>query len=526
MVSTNGARPSRVHLGLVSQTNASDMRSVSPASTRPVNPYLPDDPPAVVLPQCPTLVPKTNQILMTFIRPRGPHPLARPSPCWTWLPISLLPACCLTVGVAQFPPTRSPLWAQEGHTRIYVPRSRPHGLPEMRGTPPGPPYPGYPLLDVSTKKNKTWEKGENTHTRSPFSLPGTDRGVILSFLYPRSSRPSPDPNDFHSQSLLPSYAYQGPELKLHEFGRRKKASHCKSMLIDDYMDGYEEKLSDYLIVNILDKVSETSNMSAEVKRQTITMPSFIIKYKLKLPPAPPQDNAYTDEMNSLRVFHTRTLSKSYAHVRVKHRLAYRRSCLLSRRDGYDRNTRTIYADPSIRNLLGKTFDSHFHRHWSPSSILKVLVTRGVSSINLILRFVFFEKLRRRRNSHHMAYRRTYNLGFDERAPFHLIFRPWSQPVIINEKVRNDNIKFSFSFLARINILAGKNDATLFAKRDDYHNANRYGRINKYFTPTPRSFFSQINFENINQRFIEKTFLDKFVLVIARHFEVITERTNC
>lgn len=57
------------------------------------------------------------------------------------------------------------------------------------------------------------------------------------------------------------------------------------------MDGYEEKLSDYLIVNILDKVSETSNMSAEVKRQTITMPSFIIKYKLKLPPAPPQVSA-------------------------------------------------------------------------------------------------------------------------------------------------------------------------------------------------------------------------------------------
>ncbi|KAK7604168.1 hypothetical protein V9T40_004441 [Parthenolecanium corni] len=56
---------------------------------------------------------------------------------------------------------------------------------------------------------------------------------------------------------------------------------------NDAADDTDKRLSDYSITNILENASQDASLNeTETGVPTAIMPSFIIKYKLKLPPAP------------------------------------------------------------------------------------------------------------------------------------------------------------------------------------------------------------------------------------------------
>lgn len=76
------------------------------------------------------------------------------------------------------------------------------------------------------------------------------------------------------------------------------------------MDIDRRKLSDYSIQNLLEK-SKMVDAQNEIIKPTTTMPSFIIKYKLRLPPAPAK-------VSSAQNFHTRIAKSSQqSHQREK-----------------------------------------------------------------------------------------------------------------------------------------------------------------------------------------------------------------
>lgn len=56
---------------------------------------------------------------------------------------------------------------------------------------------------------------------------------------------------------------------------------------NDLADDTDKRLSDYSITNILENGSQDATLNeTESGVPTAVMPSFIIKYRLKLPPAP------------------------------------------------------------------------------------------------------------------------------------------------------------------------------------------------------------------------------------------------